>query len=381
MRYNEFNGNKLSVLGFGCMRLPVLDNDQSKVDMPKVEEMLLYAYEHGVNYYDTAYPYHNGYSEIALGEILARNGIRDKVNIATKLFTLEIGRPGFDPEKMLATQLKRLQTDHIDYYLIHGLHGDQWERLKNEYNIIEFLGEKRRQGVIRHMGFSFHDSYEAFVRTIDDYDWEFAQIQYNYLDNGIQAGDRGMCYAQSKGIPLNIMEPIKGGNLIFPKYPAINKIRAKHGITESNAELALRYVFDKENLHVVLSGMSSMEQVVENVAIADRCHVGCLTEAEKACIDDIRAFLKTVPVIPCTGCRYCVAGCPMQIQIPTAFSCYNNAVKFGNKPAQMRSYNRSCSNLADCVECRQCAEACPQHLDIPELLKEVRGYFEPVLWL
>ncbi|MBR2805151.1 MAG: aldo/keto reductase, partial [Oscillospiraceae bacterium] len=291
MRYNEFNGEKLSALGFGCMRLPVLDNDQSKIDMPKVEEMLMYAYEHGINYYDTAYPYHNGFSEVALGEILARNGIRDKVNIATKLFTLEIGRPGFDPEKMLATQLERLQTDHIDYYLIHGLHGDQWDRLKNEYNIVDFLAEKRRTGVIRHMGFSFHDSYEAFVKIIDDYDWEFAQIQYNYLDNEIQAGDRGLRYAQSKGIPLNIMEPIKGGNLIFPDYPAIEKIRAKHGITESNAELALRYVFDKENLHVVLSGMSALDQVKENIAIADRCHVGCLTENEKACIDDIRAFL------------------------------------------------------------------------------------------
>ena len=381
MRYNEFNGEKLSALGFGCMRLPVLDNDQSKIDMPKVEEMLMYAYEHGINYYDTAYPYHNGFSEVALGEILARNGIRDKVNIATKLFTLEIGRPGFDPEKMLATQLERLKTDHIDYYLIHGLHGDQWERLKNEYNIVDFLAEKRRSGVIRHMGFSFHDSYEAFVKIIDDYDWEFAQIQYNYLDNEIQAGDRGLRYAQSKGIPLNIMEPIKGGNLIFPDYPAIEKIRAKHGITESNAELALRYVFDKENLHVVLSGMSALDQVKENIAIADRCHVGCLTDSEKACIDDIRAFLASVPTIPCTGCRYCVAGCPMQIQIPVAFSCYNSAVKFGNKQAQMRSYNRSCSNLADCVECRQCAEACPQHLDIPELLKEVRGYFENIIQL
>ncbi len=376
MRYNDFHGEKVSALGFGCMRLPVLDGDQSKIDMPRVEEMLLYAYEHGVNYYDTAYPYHNGFSEVALGEILARNGIRDKVNIATKLFTLEIGKPGFDPAKMLATQLERLKTDHVDYYLIHGVHGDQWERLKKDYNILEFLAEKRRQGVIRHMGFSFHDSYEAFVKLIDDYDWEFAQIQYNYLDNEIQAGDRGLAYAGSKGIPLNIMEPIKGGNLIFPDYPAIDAIREKHGITESNAELALRYVFDKENLHVVLSGMNAMEQVRENIAITDRCGVGCLTESEAACIRDIRAFLETVDTIPCTACRYCTAGCPQQIAIPRAFSCYNTAVKFGNKEAQMRNYNRSCTNLADCVECGQCKEACPQHLDIPELLKKVRAYFE-----
>ena len=376
MRYNDFHGEKVSALGFGCMRLPVLDGDQSKIDMPKVEAMLLYAYEHGVNYYDTAYPYHNGFSEVALGEILSRNGIRDKVNIATKLFTLEIGKPGFDPAKMLATQLERLKTDHVDYYLIHGVHGDQWERLKNEYNIIEFLAEKRRQGVIRHMGFSFHDSYEAFVKLIDDYDWEFAQIQYNYLDHEIQAGDRGLAYAKSKGIPLNIMEPIKGGNLIFPDYPAIDAIREKHGVTESNAELALRYVFDKENLNVVLSGMNAMEQVKENIAITDRCGVGCLTENEMACIRDIRAFLETVDTIPCTACRYCVAGCPQQIAIPRAFSCYNTAVKFGNKEAQMRNYNRSCTNLADCVECGQCAEACPQHLEIPDLLKKVREYVE-----
>ena len=376
MRYHDFHGEQISNLGFGCMRLPVIDGDQSKIDMAQVEEMFLYAYEHGVNYYDTAYPYHNGFSEVALGEILAKNNIRDKVNIATKLFTLEIGRPGFDPAKMLATQLERLQTDHIDFYLIHGLHGDQWDRLKNEYNIVEFLNEKRRQGVIRHMGFSFHDTYEKFVEIIDDYDWEFAQIQYNYLDNEIQAGDRGLKYAQTKGIPLNIMEPIKGGNLIFPDYPAIDEIRAKHGITESNAELALRYVLDKENLHVVLSGMSAIEQVKENIDILDRCYVGCLTENEQACIDEIRTFLESVPTIPCTGCRYCVAGCPMQIQIPVAFSCYNNAVKFGNRDAQMRNYNRSCGNLGDCIECYQCAEACPQHLEIPVLLKKVREYFE-----
>ena len=376
MRYNDFHGEKISALGFGCMRLPVLDNDQSRINMPKVEEMFLYAVEHGVNYFDTAFPYHNGQSEVAVGEIMARHNLRDKVNIATKLFTLPIGRPDFDPAKMLSTQLERLQTDHIDFYLIHGLHGGQWERLKNEYNIIEFLNEKRRQGVIRHMGFSFHDSYEAFVKLIDDYDWEFAQIQYNYLDHEIQAGDRGLKYAQSRGIPLNIMEPLKGGNLIFPDYPAIEAIKERHGVTESNAELGLRYVYDKENLHVVLSGMNEMEQVKENIAITERCGVGCLTEAEQACIDDICAFLETVDTIPCTACRYCTEGCPQQIAIPRAFSNYNTAVKFGNKTAQLRDYNRSCANLADCVECGQCMDACPQHLEIPELLKKVRAYFE-----
>lgn len=376
MRYNDFHGEKISVLGFGLMRLPVLNNDQSQIDMEKVEEMILYACEHGINYYDTAYPYHNGFSEKALGEILEKNNLRDKVNIATKLFTLEIGKPGFDPEKMLATQLERLRTDHIDFYLIHGLHGDQWDRLKNEYNIVEFLNEKRAKGIIRYMGFSFHDDYDRFVKIIDDYNWDFAQIQYNYLDHEIQAGDKGLAYAKSKGIPLNIMEPLKGGNLIFPDYAQIEEIKAKHGITESSAELGLRYVFDKENLHVVLSGMSALPQMVENVQIADRASVGCLTKQEEECIEDIRKFLATVETIPCTACRYCVAGCPQEIAIPRAFSCYNTAVKFGNKEAQRRTYNRDCTNLADCVECGQCMDACPQHLEVPELLKKVRAYFE-----
>lgn len=375
MRYNDFHGEKISALGFGFMRLPVLNGDQSQVDMDAVEEMLLYAYEHGVNYFDTAFPYHNGYSEIALGELLAKHGIRDKVHIATKLFTLVIGQPDFDPAKMLETQLERLQTDHIDFYLIHGLHGDQWDRLKNEYDIVNFLDKKRSEGVIRHMGFSFHDSYDAFVRLLGDYDWEFAQIQYNYLDHEIQAGDRGIAYAQSRGIPLNIMEPVKGGNLIFPGYPAIDEILARHGITESTAELAFRYVFDKENLLSVLSGMNSLDQVKENIATAERSGTGCLTEAEEACIEDIRAFLETVETIPCTGCRYCTAGCPQQIAIPRAFDNYNLAVKFGNKAAQMRDYERSCGNIGDCISCGQCVNACPQGLAIPELLNKVREYF------
>ena len=164
MRYNDFHGEKISVLGFGLMRLPVLNNDQSQIDMEKVEEMILYACEHGINYYDTAYPYHNGFSEKALGEILEKNNLRDKVNIATKLFTLEIGKPGFDPEKMLATQLERLRTDHIDFYLIHGLHGDQWDRLKNEYNIVEFLNEKRAKGIIRYIAFCAMPSSDSPLR-------------------------------------------------------------------------------------------------------------------------------------------------------------------------------------------------------------------------
>ena len=382
MQYRDFKGEKISRLGFGMMRLPVTGGDQAAVDYDRVEEMFLYAVEQGINYFDTAYPYHEGESERTLGRLLEEHRLRDRVHIATKLFTLGMERPEYDPRKMFEEQLSRLRTDHIDFYLMHGLHGNQWETLKDRFGIIPWLDALRKDGTIRHIGFSFHDELPKFKAILDDYDWEFAQIQYNYADHLIQAGDEGIAYARGKGVPLAIMEPLKGGSLIFPAYPEMDEIRRKHGLEkESFAELGLRYVLSKEGLLTVLSGMSTLAQMKENIEIADRCYVGCLTDSEKACIDDIRAFLASVPTIPCTGCRYCGAGCPMQIQIPVAFSCYNSAVKFGNKQAQMRSYNRSCSNLADCVECRQCAEACPQHLDIPELLKEVRGYFENIIQL
>ena len=209
MKYINFCNEKISKLGFGLMRLPVKDNDQSKVDYEKTEEMFLYAVEHGINYFDTAFPYHNGFSEIMLGNMVENNHMRSKVNIATKLFTLGMEKPDYDPVKMFETQLKRLKTDHIEFYLIHGLHGEQWNTLKRKFNIENFLNEMRANGTIRHMGFSFHDDYDRFVNILDDYDWEFAQIQYNYLDNDIQAGDKGIAYAVSKNIPLNVMEPLK----------------------------------------------------------------------------------------------------------------------------------------------------------------------------
>lgn len=375
MIYREFQGQPISQLGFGMMRLPVIDDDQSKVDYDKVEEMFLYAYEHGVNYYDTAYPYHNGFSEITVGKLLANNHLRDKVNVATKLFTLGIGKPDFNPQAMLEEQLRRLQTDHIDFYLLHGLHGDQWDLLKRDYDIENYLRSLKEQGIIRHIGFSFHDSYEKFCGILNDFDWEFAQIQYNYMDHEIQAGDAGMAFAREKNIPLSIMEPLKGGNLIFPNYPKVEEIKAKHGLQDlSNAELGLAYVMDKPGLLTVLSGMSTLDQVKENIAIAGRCRQGALTDAQKACIAEIRDLVNHSENIPCTGCRYCTAGCPMEIQIPTAFRLYNEGKKYQNPSAQKRSYDRSCSNLDQCVSCGQCMDACPQHLEIPTLLKQVREY-------
>ena len=378
MQYSDFKGEKISKLGFGLMRLPVIDDDQSKVDYGKVEEMVLYAAENGINYFDTAYPYHNGSSEKVLGQIMTNNHLHGKFNVATKLFTLGIDRPGFDPRAMLDEQLSRLQSDHIDFYLLHGLHGSQWATLRDKFQIREYLADLKRKGVIRHIGFSFHDDYESFVSILDDFDeWEFAQIQYNYLDRDLQAGDRGIEYANKKGVKLTIMEPLKGGSLIFADYPEIDAIKAKYGLQNlSNAELGLDFVFDKPGILTVLSGMNTMDMLKENIAIAGRSSEGMFTEDMSKAVAEICDQLEHSENIPCTGCRYCVEGCPMHIQIPAAFSLYNAAKKFRSPSSQKRNYDRSCTNLADCIECGQCMDACPQHLNIPELLKEVRSYME-----
>lgn len=375
MLYSDYQGEHVSRLGFGLMRLPVIDGDQSKVDVDKVEEMILYALEHGVTYFDTAYPYHNGFSEKTLGTVMANNHIRGKMTVATKLFTLGMERPEYDPRKMLEEQLNRLQTDHIDFYLMHGLHGSQWAMLRDKFDAKNWLRGLKEQGVIRHLGFSFHDDTKAFRDLLEDFEWEFAQIQYNYLDHEIQAGDEGVAFAYERGTPLVVMEPLKGGNLIFSDYPAVQEIRKKYGLENmSGAELGLSYVFNNPAFMTVLSGMSTLDQVKENVEIAGRRGVGCLTPEMSAAIDEIRQLIASSEGIPCTGCRYCVEGCPMHIQIPTAFSLYNEGKKFHNPQAQLRNYNRSCANLADCISCGQCMDACPQHLKIPELLLEVRNY-------
>ncbi|MBQ5412807.1 MAG: aldo/keto reductase, partial [Oscillospiraceae bacterium] len=293
MKYFDFQGEKISRLGFGLMRLPVIDGDQSNIDYDKVEKMFLYAYENGVNYYDTAFPYHNGFSEKTLGKLLTNNHMHGKVNIATKLFTLVIRQPDFDPRKMLDEQLSRLQSDHIDFYLMHGLNKDQWDYLCEHFDIKNYLRDLKRQGVLRHLGFSFHDTYESFTEIINDFEWEFAQIQYNYLDKDIQAGDRGREFALSKGVPLNVMEPCKGGSLIFPNYPEIDEIKAKHGLADiSNAELAFSYVFDKPGFMVVLSGMNEMEQLEENIRIANKYDYNTFSAEAEAAVEEIRDLIE-----------------------------------------------------------------------------------------
>ena len=378
MQYKDFQGEQISRLGFGLMRLPVIDDDQSKIDMEKVEEMVLYAVENGVNYFDTAYVYHNGFSEKAIGQIMEENHLRDKINIATKMFTFGINDPDFSPRKMLDEQLERLRSDHIDFYLLHGLQGKMWATLRDKFNIVQYLNDLKAEGVLRHIGFSFHDEFDSFKMILDEFDGcDFAQIQYNYVDHEIQAGDKGIAYAMEKNVPLVIMEPIKGGSLIFPDYPEIDAIKEKYGIDGlSNAELALDYVWDKKGILTVLSGMGNMDMLKENIAAADRGSEGMMTEDMEKAIAEIREVLEKTENIPCTGCKYCVDGCPQNIAIPSAFRFYNEGKKYRNPASQRRMYNRTCANIGDCVECGACSNICPQHLEIPELLKQVRAYIE-----
>ncbi len=378
MQYKEYHGEQISSLGFGLMRLPVIDDDQSKIDIEKVREMVHYAVDNGVNYFDTAYVYHNGFSEKAIGQIMEEDHLRDKINIATKMFTFGANSPDFDPRKMLDEQLKRLRTDHIDFYLLHGLQGKMWETLRDKWNIVKYMNDLKEQGVLRNIGFSFHDEYDSFKTILDEYDGcDFAQIQYNYVDHEIQAGNKGIAYAIEKNVPLVIMEPIKGGSLIFPDYPEIDAIKEKYGLGGmNNAELALDYVWDKKGILTVLSGMGNMDMLKGNVEYASRSSEGMITENMEKAIAEIRTLLENTENIPCTGCRYCVDGCPQNIAIPSAFRFYNEGKKYRNPDSQKRMYNRTCANIGDCVECGACSSICPQHLEIPELLKEVRAYLE-----
>jgi predicted aldo/keto reductase-like oxidoreductase len=373
MNYRNYKNKKqISQLGFGAMRLPRFSDDQTDIDVKLTEEIILYAYEHGVNYYDTAYVYHNGKSEVVLGEILNRNNIRDKVNIADKLPTMVLDP--FDPYAMFEEQLQRLGTDTIDFYLIHALSKDKWDKVK-ELGIIEFMETIKKSGRIGALGFSFHDNYEAYQYILDDYDWDFSQIQLNFMDIEYQAGIKGLEYAASKGIPVVIMEPLKGGKLLMSKDLQISELKKKYGLeNHSTAEICLNFVWNRPEVLCVLSGMNAMNQIEENVRTASNITANGQPENQKEFLNDLREYIKSKNIIPCTKCEYCIAGCPQKIPIPNLFELYNDAEMFDTKQSSQAMFERFYGKLNDCVECGQCENACPQHLPIIELLKKTREY-------
>ncbi|MDR1101527.1 MAG: aldo/keto reductase [Clostridiales bacterium] len=373
-------GEELSILGFGCMRLPT---KAGLIDFNRAQAQIRYAYEHGVNYFDTAYIYHAGQSEGFLGKAL--KGIREEVNVATKLPPYLVKKPE-DINKIFGTQLKRLQTDYVDYYLMHALKDlSTWEGLV-ENGILKFIDEAKEKGTIRNIGFSFHGNSNEFVRIIDAYDWDFCQIQWNYTDEFTQAGTGGLEYAHSKGIPVIIMEPLLGGHLANKLAEDEQKVFDNASVKRSNAEWGLRWVWNNPAVTVVLSGMGEEAHVEENIRTADEGLPNSMTKEELKVVDDVCAAIKKKRRIPCTGCGYCMP-CPAGVDIPECFDNFNTIYSVSKGRAMSRYIGFTsgltggvASNAGKCVKCGKCAKHCPQSIEIPDRIEDVRQEFEGLVF-
>ena len=371
-------GNQLSILGFGCLRFP---QKKGKIDMEETEREILLSIEQGVNYFDTAYVYPG--SEAALGEILHKNQVRDKVYIATKLpHYLIKSRAGLD--KLFAEELKRLKTDYVDYYLMHMLTDTEtWNKLK-AMGIEEWIAEKKASGQIRQVGFSYHGNSEMFCRLVDAYDWDFCQIQYNYMDEHTQAGRKGLDYAYAKGLPIIIMEPLRGGKLVSMLPEQAKKVFSDYPVQHTPAEWAFRWLWNQEEVTVVLSGMNSDAMVRENIAIASNVQVGEMTEEDNAMlgrvVDAINASLK----VGCTACGYCQP-CPKGVYIPGTFACYNRVYTEGKGAAvkeylKCTAFRKDSTAASKCIGCGKCEKHCPQNIEIRKHLKAAEKELETPLY-
>ncbi|MCU0522523.1 MAG: aldo/keto reductase, partial [Anaerolineae bacterium] len=367
MQYRQFGKLdwKASALGFGAMRLPTTDpQDRSSIDEPLATRMVRYAIDHGVTYIDTAYPYHNGESERFVGRVL-RDGYREKVHLATKLPMWAIEKEG-DAERILNEQLEKLQTDHVDFYLFHGLRQPRWETVR-QFHLLDWAETAMADGRIRALGFSFHDNVTVFKQIIDSYDgWTFCQIQHNYMDINTQAGTEGLRYAASKGLAVVIMEPLLGGRLADPPDP-VQAIWDSAAEVQTPVERAMRWLWDQPEVSVVLSGMSTMAQVIENVANASRYAVGNMAAADQDLIADVRAKYQELCPIPCTKCEYCLP-CTVDLKIPDLFDILNRGVMYNKLDEARRRYGRMApeQKAAACIACHECEAKCPQSIPISE---------------
>lgn len=367
-------GNDISILGYGCMRFK---RSGGHIDMEKTEREVMAAFNGGVNYFDTAYIYPG--SEAALGEIIERNGIRDRIYLATKLPHYLI-RSESDIEKYFSEQLSRLRTDHIDYYLMHMLtDADTWERLKS-LGVLRWLQEKKQSGAIRQVGFSYHGGSEMFCRLLDAYDWDFCMIQYNYMDEYSQAGRRGLAYANSKGLPVMIMEPLRGGRLVNNLPESARRIFAEHPVRHTPAQWALRWLWNQPEVTCVLSGMNSEDMVADNVHTASTASAGDLSAEDEAMLQRVVAAINARMKVGCTGCGYCIP-CPKNVDIPGCFAAYNRRYSDGwftslKEYFMCTALRKTTSAASQCIGCGKCRQHCPQGINIPEELKNVKGKLE-----
>jgi hypothetical protein len=384
MRYRTFG--KLnwqpSALGFGAMRLPLVDADPGQIDEDKATKLIRYAIDHGVNYVDTAWPYHREQSERFLGRAL-KDGYRERVKLATKQ-PCWLVKETSDFDRYLDEQRSRLNTDSIDFYLLHALGVDRWRQMR-DLGVLDWAEKAMADGRIRHLGFSFHDNYDAFQEIVDAYDgWTFCQIQYNYLDEEYQAGTRGLKYAAGKGLGVIVMEPLRGGLLAgragqrvgrgLP--PTIQSLWDSAPVRRKPAEWAFQWLWHQPEVSLVLSGMSTLEQVKENIASANRSGPGTLSADELARVGAVRDEYRRLTPVPCTECKYCQP-CPNGVNIPLIFGFYNEAVMFNAQGYGQYAYNNWIpeDQRADkCIACGECEAKCPQHIQIVEWLETAGEY-------
>ncbi|WP_459477832.1 aldo/keto reductase [Clostridium saccharoperbutylacetonicum] len=375
MKYrNDRKGNNISILGYGCMRFT---RNGSSIDLDKAEKEIMEAIDSGINYYDTAYVYPG--SEAALGEIIKRNNCRDKIFIATKLphFMVKAKK---DLEKYFNEQLKRLQTDYVDYYLIHMLTDVQtWNRLVG-FGLMEWLKEKADKGQIRNIGFSYHGNTETFLQLLEVYDWDFCQIQYNYLDEHSQAGKRGLQAANKKGIPVIIMEPLRGGRLVNLLPEKAKNIIKENSRKRTPAEWSFRWLWNQPEVTCVLSGMNSLEMLRENIEVAKNVDIDEFTKEDFELIEKVKKEINSNIKVGCTGCGYCMP-CPKGVDIPGTFHSYN-LMYSENKKSGRHNYlmctaiRKNPSSASQCVECGKCEQHCPQHIEIRKELKKASKELE-----
>lgn len=372
MQYRTFGrtGCEISALGYGSMRLPTADHTPGSPDIDKEEAIRLirYAIDHGVNYVDTAYNYHGGQSEVVVGEAL-RDGYREKTYLATKNPVWLVEKPE-DFDTLLDEQLTKLQTDHIDFYLLHALNRDSWENRVKKHGLIERMIRAKEDGRIRFMGFSFHDDLTVFKEIIDASDsWDFCQIQHNYINIDYQAGNEGLAYAAGKGLGVIIMEPLLGGRL------AVAPAQVAKVLPEGRPAVkwALDYLWDKPEVGFLLSGMGSLEMVKQNIAYADQSHVGMVPDEERPVYGKAKEIFDTMAIVPCTQCRYCMP-CPFGVNIPDVYDAYNKTASLGLKKA--RPIYAELEGKADlCQACGHCEEHCPQHICSTELMPKIAEVF------
>ncbi|XMB73128.1 aldo/keto reductase [Mycoplasmatota bacterium WC30] len=389
MQYRKMpnSDEKLSVLGFGCMRLPTKSGGSYSglIDKQTAKNQIRLAIDNGVNYLDTAFPYHMGASETFLGEVVLKDGYREKVKLATKLPCFFINKKE-QIEEYFQKQLKKLQTDYFDYYLMHALNYDTWRKMVG-FGIIEFMDKIRKEGKVKHIGFSFHDEPESFIKIVDEYNWEFAQVQYNIIDQHYQAGIEGIEYAHKKGLGIIIMEPLRGGALTSKTPARVLDIYNSQNIKRSPAEWALRWIWNNPMVTLILSGMNNEEHILENIRVANETLPNSVSKEDLLVVDSVKAVYDDLLQVNCTGCGYCMP-CPAGINIPAAFKNLNDFHMFAKRGAKIAHLQSAGILTKDgknhftsvCIDCGACEQKCPQNIEIRKEFKHVKKHLEgPVM--